>query len=402
MKVLVFTHHLEIGGSQVNAIDLATTARDAFGHEVVLFATPGPAAALVATKGLRLIEAPRPRVHPSPTMAAALARAVRRERPDVIHAWDWPQALDAFYGVHLPLRVPMISSVMAMTVLNAVPQHITITMGTEQLVHEAQERRHGTVELLEPPVDTELDNPTVVETGEFRSRWNIDETSLTIVVVSRLTSWLKLEGLERAIAAVESLARTRDSVRLLIVGEGPAAARVADLAAVANARLGRDAILLTGAMIDPRPAYAAADIVLGMGGSALRGMAFGKPVIVLGERGFSEIFEPATSKMFFWQGYYGIGDGDLSPAPLARQLETLIDDPARRVELGTFSLGVIEHRYTLKVLAADLDRMYRDAVEQRIPRRTEWLEGGRLGVRRLAAGARAAARSLRTSGDGKP
>ena len=52
---------------------------------------------------------------------------------------------------------------------------------------------------------------------------------------------------------------------------------------------GRQVVLLTGEIADPRSAYAAADVVVGQGGSALRGMAFGKPLIVVGEEGFSEL-----------------------------------------------------------------------------------------------------------------
>ncbi|MDQ1385965.1 MAG: phosphatidyl-myo-inositol alpha-mannosyltransferase, partial [Actinomycetota bacterium] len=154
-----------------------------------------------------------------------------------------------------------------------------------------------------------------------------------------------------------------------------------------NARLGRNAVILTGALIDPRPAYAAADVMIGMGGSILRGMAFGKPCIVLGEQGFSDVFEPSTAKMFFWQGYYGLGDGDLSPEPLVHQLRRLVASPDLRAELGRFSLDTIERRYALAPLAADLDALYRTTVDQRVARRVEWTEAARLGARRFAGGA---------------
>ena len=75
-------------------------------------------------------------------------------------------------------------------------------------------------------------------------------------------------------------------VRLVIVGDGPARAELDALAASANARCGRTVATLVGAADDPRPWYAAADVVLGMGSSALRAMAYAKPLVVQGERGF--------------------------------------------------------------------------------------------------------------------
>ena len=154
---------------------------------------------------------------------------------------------------------------------------------------------------------------------------------------------------------------------------------------------------MTGALIDPRPAYAAADVMIGMGGSILRGMAFGKPCIVLGEQGFSDVFEPSTAKMFFWQGYYGIGSGDLSPEPLTRQLERLVASSELRAELGRFSLDTIEQRYALAPLAADLDALYRTTLEQHLARSVEWSEAARLGSRRLASGALQFARRARAA-----
>jgi glycosyltransferase involved in cell wall biosynthesis len=286
---------------------------------------------------------------------------------------------------------------MSMAVLTSVPQHIPITMGTEELVDEARRQRRGPVELLEPPVDTARDNPRAVDPAEFTAQWGLDDTAVNIVVVSRLVKWLKQESLERAIDAVELLA-PEHTTRLVIVGEGSAAAELQARADAVNARLGRTAVILTGPLIDPRPAYAAADIVIGMGGSILRGMAFAKPCIVLGEQGFSEVFEPGSAKMFFWQGYYGIGNGDLSAGPLARQLERLVASSDLRAELARFALDTIEQRYALTPLARDLDALYRTTVDQHLSRSTEWAEAARLGSRRFASGARHLARRARARG----
>ena len=57
-------------------------------------------------------------------------------------------------------------------------------------------------------------------------------------------------------------------------------------------------------MLDPRPAYAAADIVIGMGGSSLRGMAFGKPTIVVGI-GSSRRFFSRDERPLLHYGLYG-------------------------------------------------------------------------------------------------
>ena len=121
MKVLVFPYQLVVCGTVVNAIDLGAALRDLHGHDVVLFATPGPMAALAEEKGLRLIPAPPARIHPSPARMRALRDVVRRERPDVIHAWDWYQCLDAYYVEHLRNGVPIVATDMEMTLIRLLP-----------------------------------------------------------------------------------------------------------------------------------------------------------------------------------------------------------------------------------------------------------------------------------------
>lgn len=358
MKILVFAHQLELGGTQTNAIELAAAVRDHFGHEVALFATPGPAAELAAAKGVRLIPAPAARRRPSPAMMAALRRAVAAESPDLVHAWDWPQVLDASLG----LRVPVLGTSMSMTLERFLPRTVPMTFGTAELQARAAEVWRSPVALLEPPVDTEANRPGAVAPAAFGD-------GPTAVIVSRLSRTLKLEGVLRAIRAVRSLAAT-----LVIVGDGDAFADVAAEAAVA----GGGTAVLTGALADPRPAYAAADVVLAMGGSALRAMAFAKPVVVLGEQGFSEVFSPETAEQFLWQGFYGLGDGDRREHRLAAQLGALFADPARRDALGELGRRTVDERYALTPAAARLEAMYRQVVEAGPqPRPARLVEGAR-------------------------
>lgn len=363
-KVLVVSHHLEIGGSQTNCIDLATAVRDHLGYEVVFCATPGPAAAILEQRGFRLIELGRPRSAPSPALAAQIGRAVRQERPDIVHAYEWQQILDTYYGAHLPLRVPMLGTVMSMAVLRMLPRSIPLTYGTEQLVTDARPLQRAEVSLLEPPVDTDADAPGTTDVAGWRAEHGLDGDALTVVVVSRLISWLKAEGLFRAIDAVAEL-DGRHRVQLVIVGGGPVEVDLGARAGEVNLALGRRAVVLTGSMIDPRPAYDAADIVLGMGGSVLRGMSFAKACIVLGEGGFSEPMRPDTAPMFLRQGLYGVGTG--APSHLAAQIADLASDASARRELGSSARELVVSRYGLPASAANLDGMYRRARAWRAP-----------------------------------
>src|SRR5262249_26735596 len=148
----------------------------------------------------------------------------------------------------------------------------------------------------------------VVDPRAFREQYRVKNDEILLVTVSRFSESLKGEGLQRMIDAVRALGR-RLPLRLLLVGDGVMRERLQQLADAVNRELGRTVVALTGGLLDPRPAYAAADIVIGMGGSALRAMAFAKPVIIIGERGFAAPFNPQTAESFYEKGIYGLGDG---------------------------------------------------------------------------------------------
>ena len=130
-------------------------------------------------------------------------------------------------------------------------------------------------------------------------------------------------------------------------------------------------------MADPRPAYAAADIVIGMGGSALRGLAFAKPLIVVGEDGFSELLTPDNVSTFLSQGWYGRGPGSMGAGSSAMRaaLQKLIDDPDLRKNLSASSRQLVLDRFSLKGAAqlqeccAHVTRLAAgaDAADQRLP-----------------------------------
>lgn len=371
MRLLVGLHHLELGGSQLNALDLAVSVRDQ-GHEVVIFGNyqdePGPVAELARQAGLPVI-AVRHRAERlgrtmplRPGLSRALNRAVREFRADLVHAYEYSVALDAFYGPHLRFGTPVVTTVYGMQVPRWMPRYGSLIVGTAQLVAETAAFRPPPA-LIEPPVKTDFDDPAVVDGQPFRQQHGIRPEDIVIGVVSRLEPEMKAEGVLRAIRALRLL--DDDRLRLVVTGGGPALPDVAAEAERANSALGRPAVVLTGPMDDPRPAYAAADIALGMGGSALRAMAFGRPLVVLGINGFSRTCAPETIDYFLRWGFYGIGEGDLDPAPLAAQIAELAGDPGLRVERGGWGRRLVLGRFSLKAATQTLQEVYTEALRHR-------------------------------------
>ncbi len=376
MRVLVRVHTLELGGSQINAIDLAAAVRG-IGHEVVVFAPPGPLEERIDQRGLRMIRAAG---HPprTPQAIGELRGVARAEGADLVHAYEYYPCLEAFYGPHMLGGLPIVGTVLSMSVPRFIPRWMPLIVGTDALARDARRRWRAPVMLLEPPVDTEEDRPDL-DPDEFRRQLRLDGLP-TVVIVSRLTREMKLESVEATIEAVAAL-DAGCPAQLVIVGTGDAYSALAERAVAVNRRLGRRAVILAGPIADPRPAYAAADVVVGMGSSMLRGMAFAKPGIVTGERGFAELVSPDTIDRFLRDGFYGIGDGRNAAPTIALHLAGLLPDARRRSALGDFGRGLVCERFDLRVAARRLGSFYEQVASRGVKYRGIVADSIRIGSR---------------------
>lgn len=358
MRVVVYVHHMEIGGSQLNALELARETA-ALGHDVVVLAPPGGAMWDVARRfGLDLEALPTHLTWPSPRNMAHAVSTVRRLRADVVHAYEWGPAIDVALGPHLLLGTPAVVTTLSMYVSGYIPRHMPLIVGTARLAREAAGTRPD-VRLMEPPIDTVANAPSPRGYGSARARWGFTPDDLVLSVVCRLTDDLdKTAGILEAIALVDH-AGSSSPLRLLVVGAGPRADAVVARADAVNGWLGRRAVVVTGALDDPRQAYEASDVVLGMGSSVLKGMAFAKPVVVQGERGFWRRLDEGSLDTFLDQGWYG-SDGAGMP-DLAAELEPLLRDEGLRGRLGAFGHQVVTERFSLTAAARQLEQIYRSA-----------------------------------------
>ena len=383
-------HNLILGGSPLNALDFAVAARDR-GHEVALFSVygnpihgdqPGPVAEEIRAAGLRLVLVRHPRDSPERMLVRRavvrnLSHVVARDRIDLVHAYEIPMIMDSFYGPHLRLGVPLVGTIYGPYVPWWLPRYPPLITGTRELADRVAMHRTQPPVLIEPPVNTDTDSPALVDGTAFRRAHGLG-TDIVVAVVSRLEPSIKADSIELAMRAIQFLDEPR--IRLVVTGHGPSFSALSALAERVNAVLGRPAVVMTGPLADPRPVYAAADIALGMGSSALRAMAFGKPLIVLGVQGFAKPLQPATAQEFLFGGFFGVGGGDLDPRPLAASIRELADRPQLRSELGGFSSQLVWDRFSLKAASARLEDVYAGAIRQVHPRGRRLREAARVAV----------------------
>ena len=363
MKLLVYPHQLVMGGSQINAIELAATIRD-MGHEITILAPDGPLASMIADLQLDFVPTIATTYYPSVRTARQLNALVREREIDLVHAYEWRPAIETVFGPHLFLGTPTLTTVLSMSVPRFLPRHVPLIVGTRELQSSSLVTR---THLMEPPIDT--DSNRTRNPAAARRQWDLTPDDIVLAIVCRMTPELdKLPGVLEAIEAVRRMAPTLP-VRLLAVGGGEGLDVVKAHAATVNAEVGRQAVIVTGQILDPRDAYDAADIVLGMGSSVMRGMAFGRPVIVQGTVGFWRPLTRETLAGFLDEGWFGHGGGGADD--LVDFLTPLVGDRARCEALGEFGRLLVAERFSLKMAAERLVELYAETIDRERDRR-EW------------------------------
>jgi hypothetical protein len=344
LRILVAVHQLDLGGSQMNAVDLACGAA-ARGHDVLVAGPDGPLVDVLRERGVRHMHIQLDSMDGAAGSYRRLSELTRMFRPDILHAYELTPSLLAFFGPHRNSGVPMTMTINSMSVPDFMPGSVPLQV-CNPVIAAAVRPRSGRVGVLEIPTDCVGQNPGFPGDG-FRTEIGAADDELLVVVVSRFARVLKQEGLETAIRAAGRLA-PRHRMRLVLVGDGPAMPDLRALADKTNAQAGREVVVLTGQRPDPRSAYAAADVMLGMGGSLLRAMAFGKPCVVQGEHGFFRILDAGSARQFRWHGFYGIGDGGTGEDTLVQLLDRLLGDEGLRKENADFALSLVRQFYSLE------------------------------------------------------
>lgn len=316
MRILLHLVDLRVGGAQHATIDLAVGLRDA-GHDVTLAAGPGPLEAVAADREVAVRPLPGG-PHPSRAAVRAVRAVVDDVRPEVIVAFGPWAAMESAAAAR---GRPVVAWHPSATLPPESPRS-TPVIARRAAVLDAAHRRNPFVADLPAAVDGTYNHP-----GVDGSAFRTDGEAL-VVLVTRLAKEQKAAGLALSIRAAAVLAGRR-SARLLIVGDGGHRSVVEELVATD----GGGAVDLLDEMADPRPVYAAADVVLGLGTSVLRGMAIGRPSIVLGPDGQAVAVGEDVVPDLVLTGWLAQGQ-PMAPEGLASLIEGLLDAPEPCASVG--------------------------------------------------------------------
>lgn len=186
-----------------------------------------------------------------------------------------------------------------------------------------------------------------------------------IVHVSRFSNRKARVSLE-LVDAFESIHERRPGARLLILGTGPMADRIAAKVADVNSRRGEIAVM-NGPSLDVSDVFNSAAVVVATATTAMEAIACGTPVIAAGRTGyFGPVsvgnFDAAHDVLF---ADHGKCSQPAVAATLERAINGVLDDRAKWQADADGLARLMAEKFTPKCAAESLRRIYRQILEER-------------------------------------
>ncbi len=362
-RVLHVIDSFDLGGAQEVVLNIAKGA-DAgrFSHEAATLHGRGVFWDRLAASGIPLHS-----LSPSkflPLWAPRLLGLLRSGRFDILHCHlaasnILAKPLGALAGV--PVRINHDHTNDALRVDNGIVRGletwanrfathciaVSTTCRDFLIQHESVPAAHVTI--VPNGIDTSLHAPDPSRRRAVRAILGLGESDRLVLGVGRLRPQ-KNFGLFLRVAA--DIRRDFPGTRFLIAGSGPEETRLRRL----SDELGLNEVLrFAGYAPDPRDLYAAADALLmpsrfeGLPMTLLEAMAWELPVVASRLDGIAEVITEGRDGLLV--------DRD-DEAGFARSLSGLLDEEARRAEMGARARQRIVERFSLKRMVSDIESIY--------------------------------------------
>ena len=347
MRVLLTSPSMQVGGAE-RLMTLLAAELVKRGHEVAVVAPPGPRDAdLEHVVHTRIPLHDRGRSRAGVARAALeLARAIRRLRPDVVHAQNVKSGAIAALAVRLgsPLRRPRVLATFhgvlpaeygsAARLLRLVDHVACVSTDVrDRALARGLPADHATV------VRNAVEAPrplTPERRAQIDAELGLSGDAPLAITIGRL---VPQKAPQRFLRAAAVTGQTLPDARFLIVGEGPLRADIE--AQVAAAGLG-DRVRLTGVRADARDLIARSDALVfssdweGLSIAALEALAAGVPVVSTDVEGMRDLLAGGAGVTA------PLDDG----TALGRRIAEVLSDPERRREMGRAGEALIAAEFS--------------------------------------------------------
>jgi glycosyltransferase involved in cell wall biosynthesis len=289
-----------------------------------------------------------------------LRKLIREQNFDLIHAFD------ARAYIHAHIAGLLENKPVLCTLCGGTDPQYDIPI-TDKIIVFSEEQRNKMVRGYRwspsrvQVIRTRLDIDTIInDTGQPPVSLDLDPLVPSIMMISSFDA-TKSTSIRQVMKMLSRLADHQVPFQMVFIGgKGAFWEEMRQKGERLNAALHRKAVVFTGPVLHAYRLLRQATIVFGVGRSAFEGMAYAKPTLVVGERGFAGIVSPEHIEQISYYNFSGRNQQALCADETFAQVvkDLLLDENARNI-LGRFGYDFVVREIDVKHGIGKIEEVYR-------------------------------------------
>lgn len=374
IRVLMLIDALNIGGTETHVLNITKKLID-MGIYVVVATSGGPMEAILKSYGIKVIKIPINGDYiPNKKifgMIKILKTIIDEEKINVVHCHLFAsmQLASELYRMY---RIPYVVTIHGLFYPNNIFYSTCIQASKviavskpvrEMLYNKLGDKIGDKIVIIPNGISKDLVNDSHMDI-DIREELNIPKSAEILCYCSRL-DWNKTNVARVLLFSLTQLLEDYSNLHVIIVGDGPGRESLEKEAQVINEMAKREVVHMTGAKVDVIPYYLQSSIIIGTARVALEGMMCGKPVIAIGNQGYTGIV--TESKEDIQRDMY-FGDHDALGKPnitnLVKDIRYVLKNKERRTKIGRWGKSWCEKIFDIDNCVKELVKIYINALNK--------------------------------------
>ncbi|MCK4859446.1 MAG: glycosyltransferase family 4 protein [Candidatus Omnitrophica bacterium] len=372
MKILILIEITSLGGHVISAFTTGKELKKR-GHEVHFAAGKGP----LANKIKKIFPFYSLNYHhyhgyretyftwKSINTLKQLFKVVSKNRFDHIHVFDARSYIIASI-LSIVKNIPV-----TCTLCGSLAPYYNIPKSKKLIVFSKEQRdklidvyrwKEKNIEVISTRLDMEqFDKISKEEVKNLYKFYSIDPLDKNIMMITNFLS-PKKESILSVLEASKIFLTKGQNVKLVFIGgRGEFFQTAKEIGNEINRKLGREGIVFTGSAIDAYRLLMLSYVVLGVGRSAFEGMAFRKPTLIVGEKGYAGTVSQENIDKISYHNFAGRNNKKkASTRKLADEIIRLLEDQNYYNSVKDFGAEFLYDKIDIKAGITKIEKVYRE------------------------------------------
>ena len=370
MKILLTLASLDIGGAETHVAELAMELANR-GHRVIVASDGGVYAHWLEKAGIKHYKVPLARRSITDMLSSRklLKKIILNEKPDIVHAHA---RIPAFIVNSLKRECNFVfvttvhgafdTSFVLRRLSGWGDKTLAVSEDLKQYLLHNYDVKEENIYTSINGISSEKFNPQI-DGSEIIEEFNLQKEGNRICYVSRLEKGI-CSLAYTLIDKYEYIASKVENAQLIIVGDGELYEDLKEKAHALNKKLGRCAVILTGARTDVNKVLSTATVCVGVSRAILEPMAMEKLCVVAGDPGYIGILTEKNLETAVNCNFTCRGCKKVSGKKLADDIISLFNaDDKEKNNLRSFAGKIVREKYSIDKMVSDNEKMYFDAMK---------------------------------------